>query len=382
MTTNKLLKISSDYNFRILFSYLDYNYIIKVIKYNKFLQNKVNIKIEAKCNYIIEEKIIDRENLQKIYDFNKNSMDISFYFFSDIYSIYSISFIINRSFVFYKLLTGLFLALFCRFICYFKGKNQSLIRFLMPFIISLLKKEFFYLKYLYAFLIRIFFLFIVQKFCLPKKIENESILNLKTKLIISIIIYCLTFIYDCFLIKITKENYHLTIYIFYIAYTFIFFIVVFLFYCYYFDFLKNRKFYITEYKNIKINDYLLQNFEKENNKEQYINSICKNFKIKRSFEEIELISKINKFRIQNKLEQLSVNVSIPDFLINKPSELILFPYKKLYKIFNGPKYIFKIIANDSNFLNNIEIKKFLLENNLNRINIIRQNDFIYISPIF
>ena len=238
------------------------------------------------------------------------------------------------------------------------------------------------MKYLYAFLIRIFFLFIVQKFCLPKKIENESILNLKTKLIISIIIYCLTFIYDCFLIKITKENYHLTIYIFYIAYTFIFFIVVFLFYCYYFDFLKNRKFYITEYKNIKINDYLLQNFEKENNKEQYINSICKNFKIKRSFEEIELISKINKFRIQNKLEQLSVNVSIPDFLINKPSELILFPYKKLYKIFNGPKYIFKIIANDSNFLNNIEIKKFLLENNLNRINIIRQNDFIYISPIF
>ena len=81
MTTNKLLKISSDYNFRILFSYLDYNYIIKVIKYNKFLQNKVNIKIEAKCNYIIEEKIIDRENLQKIYDFNKNSMDISFFFF-------------------------------------------------------------------------------------------------------------------------------------------------------------------------------------------------------------------------------------------------------------------------------------------------------------
>ena len=108
--------------------------------------------------------------------------------------------------------------------------------------------------------------------------------------------------------------------------------------------------------------------------------IYKNFKIKRSKEEVELVSKINKFRAKNKLGKILVNTRIPDFIINKPSEIILFPYKKLYKYSDGPNYIFKINLKDSNFLNDPEMKNIILDKNVDRFYLIREKDVFYISP--
>ena len=378
MNTNKILKISSDYNIRILFSYLDYNYIIKLIKYSKCLQNKLNIKLEHN-NYIIKEKLGVEKNLD-IFESYQNSMDISFLVFAYFYVIYSVIFSLNQFFIPNKLVTSIIIILSFIYINYFNRKNHILIRFLIPFSISLFKKKFFYLKYLLLIVIRIGPPFIVQIFCLPNGEEFESILYLKIKVIISIIIFCLTFIYDLFLRLIIINDFHFVINIIYTIYIFIFNILIFLFYWNYFNYLKNTIFYITEYKNIEINDYCLPNLEKENNKEKLLKKIYKNFKIKRSKEEVELVSKINKFRAQNKLGKILVNTRIPDFIINKPSEIILFPYKKFYKYSNGPNYIFKINLKDSNFLNDPEMKNIILDKNVDRFYLIREKDVFYISP--
>lgn len=51
MNKNKLLNISSHYNLRVLFSYLEFNRTLQLVKYNKLLQEKLRI---TNRNYITE----------------------------------------------------------------------------------------------------------------------------------------------------------------------------------------------------------------------------------------------------------------------------------------------------------------------------------------
>ena len=51
MNKNKLLNISSHYNLRVLFSYLEFNRTLQLVKYNKLLQEKLRI---TNINYITE----------------------------------------------------------------------------------------------------------------------------------------------------------------------------------------------------------------------------------------------------------------------------------------------------------------------------------------
>jgi hypothetical protein len=55
MNTNKILNISSNYNIRLLFSYLEYDSFVKIIKYNKLIQDKLNIKIDYNHYYDIKK---------------------------------------------------------------------------------------------------------------------------------------------------------------------------------------------------------------------------------------------------------------------------------------------------------------------------------------
>ena len=58
-----ILNIHSNYNLKFVFSYLDYQYLLKLIKYNKKLQNELEIKLDNYKNnsnypkYIIQKGI-------------------------------------------------------------------------------------------------------------------------------------------------------------------------------------------------------------------------------------------------------------------------------------------------------------------------------------
>ena len=61
MDENKLLKISSFYTLKDLFTFADYNTILRLIKYNKFFLNKLDInsqnyRIATSYQYIKIEK--------------------------------------------------------------------------------------------------------------------------------------------------------------------------------------------------------------------------------------------------------------------------------------------------------------------------------------
>ena len=61
-----LLKIKSEYCLKAIFSYIDYNYILKLIKKNKIFQKKLGLNIQNyknKSSYeYIERKIIKKDN--------------------------------------------------------------------------------------------------------------------------------------------------------------------------------------------------------------------------------------------------------------------------------------------------------------------------------
>ena len=53
---NLIFKFSSEYCLKSVFSYLEYDYIVQLLKYNKRLQNKLEIEYNfLKCKYIIRE---------------------------------------------------------------------------------------------------------------------------------------------------------------------------------------------------------------------------------------------------------------------------------------------------------------------------------------
>lgn len=51
INNNLLLNISSNYIVKHIFSYLKYNYILKLIKYNKLIQNKIGFDKQNYKNY-------------------------------------------------------------------------------------------------------------------------------------------------------------------------------------------------------------------------------------------------------------------------------------------------------------------------------------------
>ena len=76
------------------------------------------------------------------------------------------------------------------------------------------------------------------------------------------------------------------------------------------------------------------------------------------------------------MKELLIDKYLPEFIINDESEIILFPYKKFFR-FSETKYTFN--ASNKNFMNDSELKKILLKDNLDKINIVKQNDILYVT---
>ena len=104
----------------------------------------------------------------------------------------------------------------------------------------------------------------------------------------------------------------------------------------------------------------------------------KNIELFISQEEIDLIFLINNFRKKNNVQILAMSKSkrIPPFIINPPSEIILFSYKNIFQFKNNSYLLRYQIGEIENKLknNDKELTNILLKENLNRIIVIRQRN--------
>ena len=107
----------------------------------------------------------------------------------------------------------------------------------------------------------------------------------------------------------------------------------------------------------------------------------KKYKYKLNQNQINLIQNINDIRQQNNIPKLiyEENENLPDFIINKKTELIFYKNENIYKLSKNC-YIFRYPKNEfKNNLNDKEIFNILTIEFLDRINIIEQDDIEFVS---
>lgn len=165
MNNNIILKIKSNYNIKLVFSYIEYNRIIKLIKYNKAIQNKVEIKLIK--NYTLEKKYNINYN-KKLIDsiFNMNTINLN----STNFIVFIISCLIIYGFI--------------------------------KFIISILYISIKFVYFLFILLnILIFMLTILAKACIPSYNKFESLIELIIKIIILILFFFMEYLCIYFIRK-------------------------------------------------------------------------------------------------------------------------------------------------------------------------------------
>lgn len=414
MEKNKLLNVLSNYNLKKIFSYTDYNFILRLIKYSKSIQNKLGITLQNYNDYISficikNTNVVDPSKMEKFLYSDENMFFVIiliniilyglfltnitiFYYISIIFELLLFNLIFQNGFILKSItniigIKGLFINWIFTFFPYYG----------IPKILTyIIKNEYNenslkIINYVNLILILYFIFNVVYLFLIyyPKLYTY-----LKLKIFFSIIfilfdcLYEFAIIWRMYLIFNLKEydkadNFYVYFLIFFNHHLIILKIRIIIFLLNTFIIIGISYYYLIEYKNIKINKYLiLDNFEKLENKRNYLISKSKDFIIEHSEEELNLFSLINEFRTNNKVNKLILDKNIPDFIINESSEIMLEDIKNIFKL-NKEKYLFKYKKGEFklNFQKNEDI---LIKENLNRINIIigKEIEYIIIYQIY
>ena len=113
-------------------------------------------------------------------------------------------------------------------------------------------------------------------------------------------------------------------------------------------------------------------FQKEN---------IEKYEYKLSQDQINLIIEINDIRRKNNIPKLIYEKyeKLPHFIINQKTELVFYPYKKIYKL-SSNSYLFKCQKQEfQNFIYTKEALNIITKDFLNRINIIEKDGTAFIS---
>ena len=374
-----LSKISSKYSLKTIFTYADYNLILKLVKNNKKLQNKLGINIQnykIKTNYqYIKRKIVISDDPKKM----DKSEDIFKYCFSSIITSILFLFVLIYSIVLFS--KGSFnysntkVNYNKNYLKIIKKINLSLFGFLGYIIISYI----------------IIFVWATSNCYIDTGI---NIIIKKISLISSIIIYIFyefIIIFKLYLSYKIKKNitwfmrcdYTLIILIFLYILPLIYITKI------YFNYCGNSiqiqiKNILKKFQGVEIEDFHLPDSIKENNFniKQYILKYKDKYNIKLSSDDIYLINKINKFRISNNMDYLMYNEisRFPYFILDKYSEIYLFEYNNIYRL-SKFKYLFKYRIGEfyQKFSEkNNNIINILLIEELKNIQIFKQNNFEFI----
>jgi len=358
---NILLNINSIYSLKLLFSYLKYDKILSLIKYNKSLQNKIgieknnykdysNIEINSK---VIKDKIGSGEiECEKLFLLNScNSSNINSEFFPllcflfllvFLYFLFPFIFIIfyawhvfgiqrKLNIVWVTLINmSLFLLIpsrliFTYILCTSRGNAISINTIRPFFFIHILYEVFIFIKYIYLYI--------------NKKDDLMDLIFLLLNLACIIKYFALIF--------------------------------------------YNRPksfYYLVRYKKLSVEPYSIKIENYRKNKKKYISNIVKKLKYKHLDQDLKVFNEINIFRTKNNLTELKLKDNIPDFIINEISEVILLEGQHLFKLSNN-KYLLKYEFSQFNYYfqnDNKNIINILLKEELNSINIVTKGNMQYI----
>lgn len=410
MEKNILSNILSNYNLKTIFSYEDYNFVLRLIKYNKSIQDKLEITDQnyndhINYKYIIKNAFIIISELNKFFQRDEHIMFFTFLVYIILYGLT----LANIKLIYY---TIFFLVIF---IISTIESEKTIRAEVNKLIISIIELKGYIFNLCFSFALPILSRIIASKE--PRgdesslKIIKYVNLNVITFFLLNagysfimynprfneyaklrLIVVILSILIDCsYEIAIVYKIYLLFSLNKYISYfylfDFLFFFLnhisivlkIYIFQLFYgiIKKLRNYTTFLLEYKNIKIHEYLVPNdFIKMKNKRAFLISKAKYFLIKHSPEEKKLFSFLNELRKNNLVGELLLDINFPDFLINELSEVMLFNNKNIF-ILDKEHYLFRYKV--GGFIQHAkDNENILIKKNLKRINIIIRNEIEYI----
>lgn len=387
-----ITKIKSNYVLKTLFCYLDYPYILKLIRNNKNLQRRLGITLDNYKN---------KSNFLK-YEYNKKTRVSKHYKRNPKISEETQKAMLNFMIL---CLQGCFLLPFFIYSILlvakdtftenntkenYNKKSYNTIKIINPCL-------FIYDAFIIGnSLLCIFYIYDDFRHDFGKKkvfkIIFQILINLVNILFECLVIWKLALSYQ---IKKGGCTWFMVLDYLFIIINFIY-ISGFLYIIY--EYIKNAgdlvtiytNFVLVLFNNIKIEDYNLpKDFDKlpKNERKQYVLNNYKNFKTTITNQQKELVNAINDYRRYNDIPLLGVCQcrSIPDFLINEPTEMMLFAEQKIFKLSNK-KYLFKNVVGEFEINFNRKernILNILLKDNLNHIQIItyQKMEYVYIYKL-
>ena len=359
-----LAKIKSNYILQevLCLAYEEMKPVLKLIKYNKSLLNKLNIIIKENYKYEIETEIHkNTDNCLTCYFIMKHFIFITFFL------VYISIFYASGKFNDNNLKNG------------YSSKKKSFVDFMDNYILPIY----------FGFIIASFIFIIVffYKFCALKK---------KTKLIINAFIFFTDLIHYiayiiklAFTIKLIKSDKLKSTWFYAFDSVIIAFLSLFILLgCYYVAVEDDdKKYFINKFNGINIFPFVLS-YEfcnlsvKEKNEIIFKKENLQEYEYFTNFDKIDLIlNKINIIRTALKLPLLQRDEDryLPDFIINEKTKMFFYPNENIYKL--SPNfYVFKYFKDEfQNHINNNEIKNIITNALLDTISIIEKNEFEYIS---
>ena len=359
-----LLKISSSFIIKQIFSNLDYTRFISLIKYSKKYQQKLEFNLKENIHYY--KNIGKKEKIGVGSDNWGDGLRLlaAVPLFVPHYLYFIIHYILNSALTiklnnnkksngfFWRIINGII-------------KKYSILIYIGSFYVlyhalDYSRSDYIDRKIIYVILLLLIMLFhVCYEFLLIYKIKiiSSFALNGKWMIVFDVIYLIANISYTFFTYKLFEQYMEAKAYPRYEYYN-----------------------YLLLFKDIKIKKYEIpDNLESIENKRKYFESKVNDLEIEYSRNDLNLIESINNYRQKNNLNDLIIDCKIPNFIIKESTEIIL-SASNIIKISNI-KYLFRLnieddfekIKEDENIIN-ILLKPFI-----NKINIAQQGKIKYMT---
>ena len=371
--------ISSNYVLRTIFSYLDYERLLKIVKYNKALQTKLDLGKESYDN-LLSYEYCSRKSIVRVKHMDETELN------QIINYIFIASFIL---FAYILLLASIF---------YYIGSfnKENLIPNFDPNILN--KIHTINISLFLLDIILFISYFIISRFII-RTFYYDVKRNISIKRIILVIINLSYIYYEIQIIRKIYPSYKIKNNNFVLLMAFDYILLILLLLYIILMIVSTTKYFLyagtgiafydqvilKKYKGIQVKDFELPKAFLKMTKIEKVNFLRKNEKeFQHSFNQnnIDLMKKISEYRLKNHSRSCyhEDDEKIPYYIIHGLSEEKLFNFKNIFKLPNR-SYLFKykknILGNKLNQDNNDDIKD-ILDENINKLSVTEIGEYEYI----